>query len=239
VGNVPTWTATDWASDIALAQEAQIDAFALNIAAGDSSTAAQLSNAFTAANTAGFKLFFSFDYAGNGSWLASDVISLIENYGPNGAYFQYLGKPFVSTFEGPENADDWTSIKSQTGCYFIPDWSSLGAGPAWAKGVADGLFSWAAWPWGDTDSNTFVDASYNNTLAGSPYMMAVSPWFYTNLPGYDKNWLWRGDDLWYDRWQEVLFFQPEFVEILTWNDYGESHCKQFNVHCFILLANTC
>jgi hypothetical protein len=29
--------------------------------------------------------------------------------------------------------------------------------------------------------------------------------------------------LWYDRWQEVWVVQPEFVEILTWNDYGESH----------------
>lgn len=32
-------------------------------------------------------------------------------------------------------------------------------------------------------------------------MMPISPWFFTNLPGYDKNWLWRrGDMLWYDRW---------------------------------------
>lgn len=23
-------------------------------------------------------------------------------------------------------------------------------------------------------------------------MMPVSPWFYTNMPGFDKNWLWRG-----------------------------------------------
>ena len=38
---------------------------------------------------------------------------------------------------------------------------------------------------------TFVDASYMQTLNTSekPYMMPVSPWFYTNLPGYDKNWL--------------------------------------------------
>jgi hypothetical protein len=26
-----------------------------------------------------------------------------------------------------------------------------------------------------------------------PYMMPVSPWFFTNLPGYKKNWIWRGD----------------------------------------------
>ena len=53
--------------------------------------------------------------------------------------------------------------------------------------------------------------------------MPVSPWFYTNLPQYNKNWLWRGDDLWHDRWQLVFQLKPQYVEILTWNDYGESH----------------
>lgn len=72
---------------------------------------------------------------------------------------------------------------------------------------------------------TFVDASYMQTLnaSGKPYMMPVSPWFYTNLPGYDKNWLWRGDDTWYQRWLQVWYLQPEFVEIISWNDFGESH----------------
>jgi hypothetical protein len=36
-------------------------------------------------------------------------------------------------------------------------------------------------------------------------------------------WFLAGDDLWYDRWQEVMFIQPDFVEIISWNDYGESH----------------
>lgn len=35
-------------------------------------------------------------------------------------------------------------------------------------------------------------------------------------------WL-RGDNLWFDRWNEVLYVQPEWVEIISWNDYGESH----------------
>jgi hypothetical protein len=29
-------------------------------------------------------------------------------------------------------------------------------------------------------------------------------------------------DLWYDRWQQVWYLQPEFVQILTWNDYGNA-----------------
>lgn len=54
-------------------------------------------------------------------------------------------------------------------------------------------------------------------------MMPVSPWFYTNLPSYGKNWLWHGDNLWHNHWQEVLSVRPEFIKIISWNDYGESH----------------
>ena len=71
--------------------------------------------------------------------------------------------------------------------------------------------------------DTFTDASYFDTIGGSPYMMGVSPWFYTNLPGFRKNWMWKGDDLWFDRWANVIYLQPEYVQIITWNDYGESH----------------
>ncbi|ESZ89825.1 putative alpha-1,3-glucanase/mutanase [Sclerotinia borealis F-4128] len=73
-----------------------------------------------------------------------------------------------------------------------------------SPGVVDGLLSWAAWPWGGLDINTYVDASYLEYLKI----------FSSSNPLHD---------LWYDRWQEVWVVQPEFVEILTWNDYGESH----------------
>ncbi|THY17642.1 glycoside hydrolase [Aureobasidium pullulans] len=226
VGNVatltPSYSTADWQKDIRSAQSSHIDAFALNIA-NDGRYGAQLANAFSAANTLGFKLFFSFDYAAQGAFSQQVVIDLINQYKGNGAYYQYNGKAFVSTFEGPGNSGDWTTIKSQTGCFFIPDWSSLGAQGAINRGVADGLFSWEAWPVGPNDMTTQPDVSYKNALAGKPYMMPVSPWFYTNLPGYSKNWLWRGDDMWYDRWQQVMSIQPDFVEILTWNDWGESH----------------
>jgi len=31
------------------------------------------------------------------------------------------------------------------------------------------------------------------------------------------------DLLWFDRWNELLKLGPQFIEIVTWNDYGESH----------------
>ncbi|RHZ43443.1 glycoside hydrolase family 71 protein [Aspergillus thermomutatus] len=223
VTNSANYTSNDWKNDMKLAQEAHIDAFALNMAYNDPTNMDALPAAFSAAESVGFKLFFSFNYAGNGNWPKTDVINLINQYSAHSSYFFYRGQAFVSTFEGPGRAKDWPSIKAATGCFFIPSWSSLGAKPAVETGVVDGLFSWAGWPWGPQDMDTYIDASYIQYLASMPYMMPVSPWFFTNLPGYKKNWMWRGDHLWHDRWQEVLYVQPEFVEIISWNDYGESH----------------
>lgn len=143
MGNTPTWGLSDWKNNIQLAVDAHIDAFALNIANGWHANDASLALAFEAASSLNFQLFFSFDYAGNGVWAQTDVISLIIQYSNSSAYFHYNGKPFVSTFEGPDNAEDWAIVKAQTGCFFIPDWSSLGAIPAAAaaNGVVDGLFS--------------------------------------------------------------------------------------------------
>ncbi|KAK0712673.1 glycosyl hydrolase family 71-domain-containing protein, partial [Lasiosphaeria miniovina] len=214
--------------DMQLAQDAHIDAFAMNVATGDASIYNSLALAFDAARLQNFKLFLSFDYLGGsaGPWGKGQVLDLASTYFARGEYLRYNGKPLASTFEGSDQAGDWVDVKRQTGCFFLPDWSSRGARGALdlQGGVADGLFAWTAWPWGNRDMDSNTDASYDEALRdqNKPYMMAVSPWFYTNLPGWSKNWLWRGDDLWADRWNQIIEHQPEFVEIVTWNDYGES-----------------
>ncbi|KAF4825555.1 Mutanase [Colletotrichum siamense] len=231
VGNTGRYSTATWRDDIRLAQEAHIDGFALNIAYGERMNAGSLENVFEVASEMGFKLIFSFDYAGGGPWPKDDVLNLLKQYATRPEYFKHSdGTPLVSTFEGPEQAADWVDIKRSFPCFFMPDWSSKGAKRAaeLAGGVADGLFNWAAWPWGNTNMDTYVDASYYQYLRvdednSKPYMMPASPWFYTNLPGYKKNWLWRGDDLWHDRWIQIVYNQPDYVEIISWNDYGESH----------------
>lgn len=122
-----------------LAQNAHIDAFALNMAFDDPTNLQALPAAFAAAESASFKLFFSFDYAGDGNWPKSSVIDLISQYSTYSAYFLYHAQAFVSAFEGSDRAEDWHSIKSVTGCFFIPSWSSLGAKLAVETGVVDGL----------------------------------------------------------------------------------------------------
>lgn len=53
-------------------------------------------------------------------------MSTINTYANNQAQFKVSDKALVSTFEGPGNATDWTSIKSQTNIFFLPDWTSIG-----------------------------------------------------------------------------------------------------------------
>ncbi|KAH7316963.1 glycosyl hydrolase family 71-domain-containing protein, partial [Stachybotrys elegans] len=226
VGNTASYNRALWETEMDLAKASRIDAFVLNIARGESMNAAQIENAFLAAASKGFKLLFSFDYAGRGPWPASEVLALLKRYGSTEAYWKHNQLPLVSTFEGPGNRDDWVGIKREFKCFFVPDWSSLGAEEAVRRGsgVIDGLFNWAAWPnHNDWPMDTYIDASYQRALGSMPYMMPVSPWFYTNLPKYDKNWLWRGEMLWFDRWLQTLHVQPEWVQIISWNDYGESH----------------
>lgn len=58
------------------------------------------------------------------------------------------------------------------------------------------------------------DKAWYSAVQPKAYMMPVSPWFYTNLPEYNKNWVWRGDDMWHTRWQQVLEINPNFVEVI-------------------------
>ncbi|KAL3472505.1 glycoside hydrolase [Aspergillus californicus] len=223
LANTANYTLQTWQADMHAAKESHIDAFALNSGHGARHTAESLDNAFTAATELDFKLFFSFDYSG-GHWPKDEVIDLLQEYIPSPAYFKYNGKPLITTFEGFEAAKDWANIKRAVGdSFFIPDWTSVGPQRASAVSAIDGLMCWDAWPDGANAMNTTEDEEYMRVLGAKPYIMPVSPWFYTNMEQFDKNWVWRGDDLWYTRWEQVLELGPEMVEIISWNDYGESH----------------
>ncbi|KAF2161911.1 glycoside hydrolase family 71 protein [Zasmidium cellare ATCC 36951] len=232
VGNTASYTIEQWTSEIELAQSYGIDAFVLNIGTPfEGNTATQASYAFQACNalSSGFKMFFSFDYNGgtDGPWSQSDIITILQAYAPNGCHFQYDGKALVSTFEGTstDEINAWPSIRAAVnhGLYFVPDWTLLGP-HGFDTSLVDGAFSWDMWPAGAHDVSTTSDVAWDEdflTPAGKTYMMGVSPWFYTDLPY--KAWVWRGDSAWSLRWNQTLQIVPEFVEIATWNDYGESH----------------
>ncbi|PPQ65381.1 hypothetical protein CVT26_000006 [Gymnopilus dilepis] len=60
------------------------------------------------------------------------------------------------------------------------------------------------------------------------YMGAVSPWFFTHYgpDSFNKNFVFLADQhLYAKRWESIIDSRAQFdiVEIISWNDYGESH----------------
>ncbi|KAJ7046086.1 glycoside hydrolase [Mycena alexandri] len=228
VGIVDGYTQADWANDIALAAATGIDAFALNIGT-DSWTDTQLALAYAAARSTSFKLFISFDFAaspGFGTDPNNQIIPRLNLYASDAAQLQWGNGALVSTFSG--DGFDWSGVRSAVGhpLEIIPFYQAAQA----HQDSTDGLFMWNAWPSQDNqpiDQTMSIagDQFYQSQLAGSPYMAGVSPWFFThyNQQTFNKNWLYLSDTLLIDRWNQILNLQPQLVELITWNDFGESH----------------
>lgn len=240
-------SATEYDTDMKRAKDLGIDAFALNIGNDDYSDT-QLGFAYKSAAKIGMKVFLSFDF----NWWdvndASAVGAKIKQYANLTAQLKVDKKVFVSSFSG--DGVDVETIRAAAGDdiffapNFHPDKSDFGA--------LDGAFNWMAWPSngenrapsvGKNVSVSDGDKAYLKALGKKDYIarkfcpvsshvgwmlmsVAASPWFSTHFGSevsYSKNWVFPSDLLWYNRWREILKLQPRFVEIITWNDYGESH----------------
>jgi len=223
VGNTYPYTQQDWASDIQQIQAMGVDAIALNLGS-DSWELSQVAKAYAAAQALGtnFKLFISFDFTAMSCTL-SNIVNIANTYRNHPNQFKYNGQTFISSYEGAclGNAG-WQSLKAQTNGYVMPFISGLeGKFNQWP--ALDSWYCWGcAWPQGDYDKNTADDQYYISQL-GSRYAATISGWQYTHF-SY-KNWYLRGDDwLINSRWNELFSMRNEltFVEMITWNDYGES-----------------
>lgn len=225
-------SASDYDSDMQIAKDLGIDAFALNIGTDDF-TDTQLGYAYDSAANNDMKVFISFDF----NWFsptddATKVGEIIANYSSHSAQLKVDGKVFASSFSG--DGLDVSAVKGAAGTdvYFAPNFSPDKTSDV---DVVDGALNWMGW-----DSNgdnkapipghnvTVVqgDIHYNTWLGTKSYIAPVSPWFSTHYGievSYSKNFVFPSDLLWQDRWDQVLEKQPQFVEIITWNDYGESH----------------
>jgi hypothetical protein len=208
-----------------------IDAFALNIGV-DSYTDTQLGYAYQSAATNGMKVFISFDF----NWYsptsgASAVGSKIAQYASQSAQLIVDGKVFASSFAG--DGLDVATMRSAAGVdvFWAPNFHP-GEGDFTQ---VDAALNWMAWPSNGNNkaptpgANVTVedgDSSYISALAGKPYIAPVSAWFSTHYGpevSYSKNWVFPSDLLWFERWNDILTLGPQYLEIITWNDYGESH----------------
>lgn len=74
VGNTEFLNQGDWESNMKKAAAAGIHGFVLNMAQDWGHNEASVAMAFSAASATGFKLLFSFDYAGGGPWPKQKVM---------------------------------------------------------------------------------------------------------------------------------------------------------------------
>ncbi|TVY12630.1 Mutanase [Lachnellula arida] len=224
-------SAADYDSDMQRAKALGIDAFALNIGV-DAYTDTQLGYAYQSAANNGMKVFISFDFnwysASSG---ASAVGQMIAKYASQSAQLMVDNKVFASSFSG--DGLDVATMRSSAGVdvFWAPNFHP---GQSDAS-LVDGALNWIAW---DNDGNNKAprpganitvedgDATYQTWLGGKPYIAPVSAWFSTHFGpevSYSKNWVFPSDLLWFRRWNDILAMGPQFLEIITWNDYGESH----------------
>ncbi|OIW29271.1 glycoside hydrolase family 71 protein [Coniochaeta ligniaria NRRL 30616] len=221
----------DWDADMQRAKAMGIDAFALNIGT-DSYTDQQLGYAYTSAANNGIQCFISFDFNWyNAATSAAAVGQKIAAYASKPAQLKIGGKVFASSFLG--DGLDVAAMRQAAGVdvYWAPNYYPGGSDVS----KIDAALSWMAWPNnganaapspGANYSVEYDDALYTTWLNGKPYVAPVSPWFSTHFGrevSYSKNWVFPSDLLWFNRWQNILTSKPAFIEIISWNDYGESH----------------
>ncbi|KAJ7849581.1 glycoside hydrolase family 71 protein [Mycena leptocephala] len=240
VGNANPYTVQNWASDIALASSKGLDGFVLNLGS-DSWQPDKVADAFTAAKSAGsFRIGFSFDMTVMPCTTAGDAALLqkyITTYSSHPNVMQFDGKMLITTFSGEkctfgQSSVDagWTSAV-KTGVppvHFIP---AFFVDPATFSTYqsADGAFNWnGGWPQSQVNTSFDTDTAYISALGGKTYLGAVSPWFFTHYgaDSFNKNWIYNFDNwLFSERWEVLIQnrAQVPIVEVITWNDYGESH----------------
>ncbi|KAH9473953.1 hypothetical protein Pst134EA_001009 [Puccinia striiformis f. sp. tritici] len=240
------YSRSDWSSQCALAASHGIDAFALNVGSPDEWQLQQVKNAFEAADavktTTGtsFKLFLSLDMSVIQT--AEDVTTWVTSFVPLSAQLLIEGRPLISTFSGENNklggvdlSAGWNAalkgplarLSPPLNALFIPAWSGLDPNTAVSNNpVVDGIMTWNSWPSGSESTNTINDYEFQTNAKASQklYMAGVSPCFFTHYE--DKNWIYRSDDnLYISRWMKLISMPnpPDFIQIISWNDYGESH----------------
>ena len=219
----------DYTKDIKLAQGAGIDAFALNYGGWNANfdqLSGYLSKFYTQAASLDFKVFLSIDLTSVTS--SSMVVDLYNNYSTKPAQLLVDGKPMLSTFQNADPAWNWqTDVLDHLSPapLFIPGTMSPTAESAYSESsdYADGLFSWVH-TYLTTPQESAVDDQFagNRTATNKKWIAGVAPWFFKRFNA-DMNWSQAQDDgIWIHKWLHLLKLKPDFIEIVTWNDWGEA-----------------
>ncbi|KAL8817262.1 MAG: hypothetical protein Q9223_003867 [Gallowayella weberi] len=219
----------DYTNDISLAKATGIDAFAVNYGGWNvdwTQHDAQLQKFYRTAEKMSFQLFLSIDTTSVKD--PNMIINLSNTYSNSPAQLKVDGKVMLSSFQTDPPAWNWqTDVmnKIHAPVLLLPGTLSDDAAAIFSNTTSGaGPFSWIH-PSASTEHEHSTDlamASQRDATA-KKWMAGIAPWFFTHLPTGDKNWAQAQDDkIFIDRWASLLALKPDFIEIVTWNDWSES-----------------
>jgi hypothetical protein len=227
----------DYQREIRAAQAAGIDGFALNCGGWtlrEPHYKKRMLLIYQAAEEmgTGFKLFISADYASGLTF--DETRDMVESFRSHPSQFCYDGKPVLSTFGGKRAQTDFVA-KEFTGsraiCYvpfYYPTPASEMPNQAQVDQVfrdhsagLDGFFHFGA-------AGTPAQIARSNHLlaekwlgAGKLFMASVTP-HYRGLGGNYRVYESRGFEGLAQQWEGAIRDKATWVEIVTWNDWGEA-----------------
>ncbi|EPX74342.1 glucan endo-1,3-alpha-glucosidase Agn2 [Schizosaccharomyces octosporus yFS286] len=238
MGLTSTYQQADFEWDINNAVGYGFDGFALNFG-NDSWMMEKLQLVYNAADAVNkdFKLYLNVDMAAMGNVPASVVTNYVKTFAYRNHQATIDGKVLVGTFAGETNTfgqananDGWqTQVKdalasSGINIFFLPSWALDANNIYETHPVADGFLKWNSWPYytgtplSDSEDQVYLQHARSSN---KKYMGGVSPCMFTHFTS--KNFVFFYEGLWYSRWMQMIKLQPDYLQVITWNDYGESH----------------
>jgi len=243
----------DYKREIRQAQAAGIDGFALNCGAWHDEPhyprrAKAIYEAAQELGT-GFKLFFSADFAGSHppGIFESYVRDMVQTYGRHPNQFRVGGRTVLSTFAG-EQGGDWKKdilapLKAAGHDVFLvpffyprphvtelPDEATVREHyRKWAD-LVDGMFFFGGA--GTAQELAASNAAYARVLreAGKVSMCSFSPMYWGGTQPDRRYYETCGGEGVELQWKSVIREQPDWVEIVTWNDFAESYVCPVAAH---------
>lgn len=222
-----------YVDEIRLAQSRGVDGFALNCGSWtqDPKYRAVAANIFAAAQflASDFKLFFSPDGLDR-----EETIAMVSEFYDHPNAYRFGGKPFLSAWAGDaEWAQSFLVPLANAGKvftfvpFFYPEGPrKLFSGPNIARLVADNRFLDGFFYFGggkpiesDPARSARIGRAWHD--AGKTYMAPAMPYY----RGLTKNYRlmeFHGFETMAHYWEAAIDTGAEWVEIVTWNDWGES-----------------
>lgn len=216
----------DYTTDMQLAKGAGIDAFAINYGGVNVNFTLQeiyLAEFYAAAKANGLPCYLNFDTTSVKD--PKMIVRLTNQYRNHPAQLKINNRIPISTFTPFAVSWDWQKdvLNHVSNALFLLGTISDNAAATFALPY-DGAFTWIHPTKNVADEAATDDAfAARKAATGKIWMPAVASWFFKHfIPTEDWDQA-QDDGIFIDRWFHLMDLAPDFIQILTWNDWGESH----------------